>query len=107
MAHLTSTSAIESGSPPPDVSVEDIIEYDRKCREYREKLTIVYNPFETIWVFGMGLFDCCSNGLRLTMLHPMFTFLVLPLFAGWLVLERFPEGDLTKAIDRVCKGDIF
>lgn len=101
MAHSTSGTSSYSRSPLPEVSIEDIIEYDRKCREYREKLTIVYNPFETLWVFGMGFFDWCTSGLRFTMLHPMFSFLVLPLFAGWLALERFPEWEVTKTVDRV------
>jgi hypothetical protein len=85
----------------PDSSIMEIIEYDRKSREYREKLTLLYNPFETIWVFCAGLFDWCTKGLRFILLHPAFIFLFLPLSACWFVLEQYPDWEITRAVDQV------
>ena len=82
-----------------ETTIEEILEFDRKRKIYRESLHIVSNPLETCTVFVLAVANMLQTVGNYVITHPVFTFLCMPLVLAWYMSKYFPEWEITESID--------
>ena len=79
-------------------SIEQILDFDRKRKIYRESLLIINNPLETCTVFVLAMINMIRSYGGYIMTHPFFTFLCVPLLTMWFLSKYFPGLSVSESI---------
>ena len=88
-------------APTPSITIEQILEFDAKRKSYREKLSIITNPVETLHIFSKALLSCISTWGGQVIRHPLFFNVFLPILLFWIFLNQFPGWEITKVVDKL------